>query len=103
GGPNAPPRAPVREVATEGGMGPVETTMAYGHSEGSGRAPGTLIARGKTYEIDALCHRDHSWGPREWKGFTGHRWVVGSLGEELSFKIGRASCRERGEIARRGV
>jgi hypothetical protein len=63
----------------------VEQTMAHGHFEGSGRATGTLTAHGQTYQIDALCHRDHSWGPREWKGFSGHRWIVGGLGEELSF------------------
>lgn len=82
---NYHPMSPMWPIGTEGGHGHVEQTMAYGHYEGSGRATGTLTARGKTYDIDALCHRDHSWGPREWKGFTGHRWVVGGLGEELSF------------------
>jgi hypothetical protein len=82
---NYHPMSPMWPIGTEGGHGHVEQTMAYGHYEGSGRATGTLKANGQTYEIDALCHRDHSWGPREWKGFTGHRWVVGSLGEDLSY------------------
>lgn len=82
---NYHPMSPMWPIGTEGIHGHVEQTMAYGHYEGSGRATGTLTAHGEIFEIDALCHRDHSWGPREWKGFTGHRWVVGGLGEDLSF------------------
>lgn len=82
---NFHPMSPMWPIGTSGVHAHVEQTMAHGHFEGSGRATGTLKARGQTFAIDGLCHRDHSWGPREWKGFTGHRWIVGSLGEELSF------------------
>ena len=82
---NYHPMSSMWPIGTDGVHGHVEQTMAFGHYEGSGRATGTLKANGQEFEIDGLCHRDHSWGPREWKGFTGHRWVVGSLGDDLSF------------------
>jgi hypothetical protein len=82
---NYHPMSSMWPIGEPGVHGHVEQTMAFGHYEGSGRATGTVTANGQTFEIDGLCHRDHSWGPREWKGFTGHRWVVGSLGEELSY------------------
>jgi hypothetical protein len=62
-----------------------DQTMVPNHYEGSGRCWGTLRARGREWEIDGLCHRDHSWGNRQWDVFTGHRWIVGSLGRDLSF------------------
>jgi hypothetical protein len=82
---NFHPMGPMWPIGEKGVHGHVEDTMAHHHYEGSGRATGTVKAKGQTFDIDALCHRDHSWGPREWKGFNGHRWIVGSLGEDLSF------------------
>jgi len=68
-----------------GAGGHVEESMAHYHFEASGRARGTVRAGDRSWEVDALCHRDHSWGPREWHGFTGHRWFVGSCGPDLAF------------------
>jgi hypothetical protein len=59
--------------------------FAKHHYETSGRARGTAAINGREYAVDALCHRDHSWGPRRWDMLLSHRWVSGSLGPELSF------------------
>jgi len=59
--------------------------FAKHHYETSGRATGTASINGREYTVDALCHRDHSWGPRRWDMLLSHRWVSGSLGPELSF------------------
>ncbi|HEY2832951.1 MAG TPA: propanediol utilization protein [Sporichthyaceae bacterium] len=59
--------------------------FAKHHYETSGRARGTASINGREYVVDALCHRDHSWGPRRWDMLLSHRWVSGSLGPELSF------------------
>ncbi|MGQ0466573.1 MAG: DUF7065 domain-containing protein [Sporichthyaceae bacterium] len=59
--------------------------FAKHHYETSGRIVGTAVLKGREYEIDGLCHRDHSWGPRRWDMLLSHRWVSGSIGPELSF------------------
>ncbi|GAA2777845.1 DUF7065 domain-containing protein [Crossiella cryophila] len=55
------------------------------HLETHGRVRGRLTLAGHTHEIDAFCVRDHSWGPRDWSLIVSHRWVIGSLGPDLSF------------------
>lgn len=99
---NYHPMSPMWPIGEDGIHSHVEQTMAFGHYEGSGRATGTVKAKGQTFEVDALCHRDHSWGPREWKGFTGHRWIVGGLGEDLSFS-GLIAITSGGDEATGGV
>ena len=59
--------------------------FAKHHYETSGRVRGTAVLQGRSYEIDGLCHRDHSWGPRRWDQLLSHRWVSGTIGPELSF------------------
>jgi hypothetical protein len=60
--------------------------FAKHHYETSGRVRGTATLQGRTYAIDGMCHRDHSWGPRRWDSvLLSHRWVSGTIGPELSF------------------
>ena len=63
----------------------VAQTIAPNHAESSGRARGTVRLDGETFEVDALCHRDHSWGSRDWSTIISHRWFVGTFGPHLSF------------------
>jgi hypothetical protein len=59
--------------------------FASHHYESSGRAVGTATVEGKTVEVDALYHRDHSWGIRKTETLLSHRWVSGTFGPALSF------------------
>lgn len=55
------------------------------HFEVAGRVSGTARLGDRTYDIEGLCQRDHSWGPRDWSKSAGTRWCSGSFGRELSF------------------
>jgi hypothetical protein len=59
--------------------------LADRHFQVSGRARGRARIGDFRCEVDALCHRDHSWGPRQWDYVTCHRWIGGTFGSELSF------------------
>lgn len=58
-----------------------------GHLECSGKLRGSINIGGETYEIDALCHRDRSWGFRDNSRASMHRYRMfsGTVGRELSF------------------
>ena len=43
--------------------------------EQGGRARGTLNLRGEDLEFDGFCHRDHSWGARDWAAVTHYKWI----------------------------
>jgi hypothetical protein len=61
--------------------------VAPHHFETSGRIRGTAELASTRFEVDGLFHRDHSWGIRHWDSFLTHRWVVGTVGPELSFGL----------------
>jgi hypothetical protein len=61
------------------------TEFAPHHFEASGRITGTLRLGDEIHEIDALGHRDHSWGIRRWDTLLSHRWICGTFGPDLSF------------------
>ena len=63
------------------------TINADGHLECSGRMRGSLRIGATTYQIDALCHRDRSWGVRDNSRASLHRYRMfsGTVGPELSF------------------
>ncbi|MCF8534475.1 MAG: hypothetical protein K9G48_15825 [Reyranella sp.] len=58
-----------------------------GHLECSGKLRGRLRIGAATYDIDALCHRDRSWGYRDNGSVSMHRYRMfsGTVGPELSF------------------
>ena len=73
----------------KGGAGVAESVLnPDGHLEVGGRLRGTVRIGNESYEIDALAHRDRSWGNREsgrkidWRRY---RMVSGTVGPELSF------------------
>jgi hypothetical protein len=55
------------------------------HVEQSGTVRGTLRVGNETFEIDALGHRDHSWGYRDTSQMLASRWMIGTVGPELSW------------------
>jgi hypothetical protein len=65
--------------------GTVSEDFASAHYECSGAITGLVALGGREYEVDGLCHRDHSWGPRRWDMLLNHRWMPGTFGPELSF------------------
>lgn len=65
--------------------GTVSEDFASAHYECSGAITGLVRLGGRDYEVDGLCHRDHSWGPRRWDTLLNHRWMPGTFGPELSF------------------
>jgi hypothetical protein len=82
--------------------------FASSHYETSGRITGEIRLGSRTYEVDGLCHRDHSWGLRKWDTLLNHRWVPGTTGPELSFGCISwhgidGSLRQYGYVVRDGV
>lgn len=43
--------------------------------EQGGRARGTARVDGEEIVFDAFCHRDHSWGARNWGGTLHYKWI----------------------------
>lgn len=58
-----------------------------GHLECAGKLRGTIRIGEQIYEIDALAHRDRSWGFRDNGRVSMHRYRMfsGTVGPELSF------------------
>jgi hypothetical protein len=58
-----------------------------GHLECSGRVRGRITIGARTYQVDALAHRDRSWGFRDNSRASMHRYRMfsGTVGPELSF------------------
>lgn len=58
-----------------------------GHLEVSGRLRGSIRIGEASYDIDALCHRDRSWGFRDNALVSMHRYRMfsGTVGPQLSF------------------
>jgi hypothetical protein len=76
---------PMTNLWTLGSRGSAAEQIAPHHWEASGRLTGTVRLGSSTYDVDALYHRDHSWGTRHWDTIRAHRWVAGTCGPELSF------------------
>jgi hypothetical protein len=43
--------------------------------EQGGRAQGTLVLDGERVDFDGFCHRDHSWGARDWGSSSHYKWL----------------------------
>lgn len=59
--------------------------FAADHYETSGRIRGNVRIDGRSYEVDGMYHRDHSWGLRKIMMLKSHRWISGTFGPDLSF------------------
>lgn len=58
--------------------------IASSHFETSGQITGWVELDGTRFEVDGLCHRDHSWGTRKWDTILSHRWCPMTFGPDLS-------------------
>ncbi|MER1967109.1 hypothetical protein [Castellaniella sp. GW247-6E4] len=56
-----------------------------GHLEVSGRLRGTLRIADRVFDVNALAHRDRSWGPRNLVGFDVLWFCNGTTGPQLSW------------------
>lgn len=81
-----------------------------GHLECSGKLRGTIRIGSESYDIDALCHRDRSWGFRDTGRASLHRYRMfsGTVGPELSFASFLLDLKDgpkmvAGFVARHGV
>lgn len=63
----------------------VSDEYAAHHWESASKVSGSVALNGKTYQIDALGYRDHSWGRRNWSSLASHRWVAGTVGPAFTF------------------
>lgn len=70
--------------AYSGNAGGCPGYAARDRIEQSGRAHGTLALDGRTIAFDTTGHRDHSWGPRDWKAMQNYRWFQGQAGPDTS-------------------
>lgn len=64
---------------------PLDSTLNSGHLECAGRIRGELRIGARSFAIDALAHRDRSWGVRRTDKVVQHRMFTGTFGPELSF------------------
>lgn len=64
----------------------MKTMNPGGHLEVGGRIRGTITIGAETYQIDALAHRDRSWGFRDNALVSWHRFRMfsGTVGPEFS-------------------
>ncbi|HKY91870.1 MAG TPA: hypothetical protein VJM11_12555 [Nevskiaceae bacterium] len=58
---------------------------AGGHLECAGRLRGTVRLGARELTVDALAHRDRSWGPRDVTRVAQHRMCTGTVGRAFSF------------------
>ncbi len=63
----------------------LQRSIYTGHLECSGRLRGSLRVGERAVVIDALCHRDRSWGPRRMDAVITNRMLTGTMGPALSF------------------
>jgi hypothetical protein len=47
------------------------------HYEQTGTLKGTILLNGKTYALDMMGSRDHSFGSRNWLTWDRHYWITG--------------------------
>jgi hypothetical protein len=57
--------------------------------EQSGYMKGRFEIRGRAFDVDALCHRDHSWGTRDWGAFQHYNWFEGQTADGVSVHFWR--------------
>ena len=85
---------------------PGEMEFARGHYEQHHRASGRVEIDGRSFSIDALGLRDHSWGPRSWQAPAWYRWLTANFGDDFGFMgshiMRRDGVETRGGFVHRG-
>lgn len=61
--------------------------FARGHYEQHTAATGTITVGDRTWTVDGLGVRDHSWGPRHWQSPWWYRWLTANLGPDFGFVV----------------
>ena len=76
---------PTTLALESGGGGYQETLLASNHSEGFARFSGEVTIDGRTYQVNGMGFRDHSWGPRDWNALLSFRTCIGCTGPDLAW------------------
>jgi len=85
-----------------------QVNAAGGHLEVAGRLRGAVRVGNAEYEIDALAHRDKSWGNRNLHEFSALWFSNGTVGPELSWasmmvRMTNGAVMKMGFIVREGM
>lgn len=72
-------------------------SVASEHLEQFGRARGTITVGGRSYTVDGLGERDHSWGVREWTAPKMWIWLTAGFSDRCALNVTRLVV-DRGEI-----
>lgn len=85
-----------------------KVNKAGGHLEVAGRLRGPIRIGKTDYEIDALAHRDRSWGERNLREFSALWFSNGTVGPELSWasmmvRMTGGAVMKMGYVVRDGV
>jgi hypothetical protein len=65
----------------------ISQKVASEHLEQYGRATGTLMVGGETFEVNGLGERDHSWGVRDWNAPKMWIWLTAEFDEQVAFNL----------------
>lgn len=60
-------------------------TILSAHVDAACHVTGTMVIKGKTYQIDAFGVRDHAWGTRDLSALRSYRWLIADFGKDHSF------------------
>ncbi len=63
--------------------------FARGHYEQLVRAAGTVTVGDRTWTVDGLGLRDHSWGPRTWQAPWYYRWLTVNFADGTGMMLSR--------------
>jgi hypothetical protein len=74
--------------------------MADNRLEQSGTARGSITIDGRVIPVDTTCHRDHSWGTRDWEYAQHWKWLVTQSGKDAAVHV--FQMYQRGRIDLRG-
>jgi hypothetical protein len=64
-----------------------ESSSGHKHIEVSGTISGKMRIGEKTWKVNALAHRDRSWGRRDWPSLRVTRWWPCVFGPDLSVQL----------------
>jgi hypothetical protein len=86
----------------------LDTRIYTNHFNSNCRFRGKATLAGRSYDVDALGWRDHSWGPRKWDSFPVNRVMVANFGDDLAISAlaqvwTEGAITKRGQITRNGV
>jgi hypothetical protein len=70
-----------------------EEAFARAHYEQHVRGTGTITVGDRTWSIDGLGLRDHSWGPRYWQNLSWYRWLPMAFSEDFALVLSIVTLR----------